>query len=68
MDYRIEYYSKEVQGEVLTLPDTLAARYIVLTRRMEALGPNLGEPHTKACGHGLFELRLKGTEGIARIF
>ena len=68
MDYQIEYYSKEVQGEVLTLPDTLAARYIVLTRRMEALGPNLGEPHTKAFGHGLFELRLKGTEGIARIF
>ncbi len=57
-----------MQGEILTLPDTLAARYIVLTRRMEALGPNLGEPHTKAFGHGLFELRLKGAEGIARVF
>lgn len=50
------------------LPDTLAARYIVLTRRMVALGPNLGEPHTKAFGDGLFELRLKGSEGIARVF
>ena len=68
MDYRIEYYSEEVQRQILALPDTLAARYIVLTRRMEALGPNLGEPHTKAFGQGLFELRLKGAEGIARVF
>ena len=35
---------------------------------MVALGPNLGEPHTKAFGDGLFELRLKGAEGIARVF
>lgn len=46
----------------------MAARYIVLTRRMLAIGPNLGEPHTKAMGGGLFELRLKGVEGIARVF
>ena len=52
----------------MELPDTLAARYIVLTRRMIALGPNIGEPHTKAFGNGLFELRLKGAEGIARVF
>jgi phage-related protein len=68
VDYSITYYSEEVQQEILDLPDTLAARYIVLTRRIEALGPNLGEPHTKAFGHGLFELRLKGAEGIARVF
>ena len=68
MDYQIDYFSEEVQCDILALPDTLAARYIVLTRRMEALGPNLGEPHTKAFGHGLFELRLKGAEGIARVF
>ena len=35
---------------------------------MVALGPNLGEPHTKAFGDGLFELRLKGAKGIARVF
>ena len=68
MDYTITYYSGEVQERILELPDTLAARYIVLTRRMVALGPNLGEPHTKAFGSGLFELRLKGAEGIARVF
>ena len=42
MDYRIPYYSDVVQAEILGLPDTLAARYIVLTRRMVVLGPNLG--------------------------
>ena len=31
-------------------------------------GPNLGLPHTDAFGGGLFELRLKGAEGIARVF
>ena len=68
MDYTITYYSEAVQEDILALPDTLAARYIVLTRRMIALGPNLGEPHTKSFGNGLFELRVKGAEGIARIF
>ena len=47
MEYPIAYYSEAVQDEILALPDTLAARYIVLTRRMAALGGNLGEAHTK---------------------
>lgn len=68
MNYTITYYSEAVAEQILQLPDTLAARYIVLTRRMLALGPNLGEPHTKAFGEGLFELRLKGAEGLARVF
>ena len=68
MDFTITYYSEAVQEQIIELPDTLAARYVVLTRRMVALGPNLGEPHTKVFGDGLFELRLKGAEGIARVF
>ena len=68
MDYSIEYYSEAVEGEILDLLDTLAARYIVLTRRMTAIGANLGPPHTESFGEGLFELRLKGADGIARVF
>jgi phage-related protein len=68
VSYSIHYYSEAVQGAVESLPDTLAARYVVLTRRMLVFGPNLGEPHTKAFGDGLFELRLKGGDGIARVF
>lgn len=68
MEYRIRYYSLEVQEDVMALPVTLQARYINLTRRMKEFGPNLGLPHTDAFGNGLFELRLKGAEGIARVF
>jgi hypothetical protein len=36
VDYTITYYSEAVQADILNLPDTLAARYIVLTRIAEA--------------------------------
>jgi phage-related protein len=68
VDYRIEYHSESVEEEVLALPDTLSARYVVLTRRMTAVGANLGLPHTDSLGEGLFSLRLKGADGIARVF
>jgi len=68
MTYSITYYDANVQQQILALPATLTARYVVLTSRMSVVGPNLGEPHTKAIGQGLFELRLKGAEGIARVF
>jgi phage-related protein len=68
MEYTIAYYSEEVQAACLSLPATLQARYASLTLRMKQAGPNLGEPHSKAFGDGLFELRLKGREGIARVF
>ena len=35
---------------------------------MEVYGPNLGMPHTRAMGNGLFEIRAKGKEGIGRVF
>lgn len=67
MSYSIHYYSASVQNVILSLPTTLQARYIGLTDRMRVVGANLGEPHTKAMGDGLFELRLMGAEGIARV-
>jgi hypothetical protein len=54
MTYSIIYYSQEVQEDILSLPTTLQARYIVLTDRMIEYGPNLGLPHTDAFGGGLF--------------
>lgn len=68
MKYNIDFYSEAVRIEIESLPSTLSARFITLADRMETVGPNLGEPHTKAFGDGLFELRLKGAEGIARVF
>lgn len=37
-------------------------------RDTELFGPDLGMPHTRAMGGGLFELRIKAAEGIARVF
>ena len=48
VEYANDYYSEGVEQAILALPDTLAARYVVLTRRMVAVGSNLGEPHTPA--------------------
>lgn len=68
MTYSIIYYNLEVQENIMNLPKTLQARYIALTERMLEHGSNLGLPHTDAFGGGLYELRLKGSEGIARVF
>lgn len=68
MDWGIAYYNDELQQAILRFPTGLQARYIHLTERMLAFGPHLGMPHTQAMGKGLFELRLKSTEGIGRVF
>ena len=44
------------------------ARFVRYAERMEIFGPDLGMPHTRPMGDGLFELRLKAAEGIARVF
>jgi phage-related protein len=67
MNWRITYYSESVQEEILALPAGLLARYLKYADRIEIYGPDLGMPHTRAMGDGLFELRLKASEGIARV-
>ena len=64
MDWQIAFYSTALQAEILRLP----AGFLRYAERMEVYGPDLGMPHTRAMGDGLFELRLKAAEGIARVF
>lgn len=68
MSWRVTFYSSEFQSEILRLPAGFVARFLRYAERMEIYGPNLGMPHTRAMGEGLFELRLKAAEGIARVF
>ena len=68
MNWVITYFNRSVFDDISAMHNTLRARYIALTERMEMHGPNLGMPHTRAFGDGLFELRIKGQEGIARVF
>lgn len=67
MDWAIVYYSEALQEEILAMPAGFLGRYLRYTDRMEVYGPDLGMPHTRAMGDGLFELRLKAPEGIARV-
>ncbi len=67
MDWTIVYYSEALQEEILAMPAGFLGRYLRYTDRMEVYGPDLGMPHTRAMGDGLFELRLKAPEGIARV-
>ncbi len=68
MGWEIVYYDGGVQETILAFPPGLQARYIHLTERMLVFGPDLGMPHTRAMGKGLFELRVKSKEGIGRVF
>jgi len=68
VNWTITYFSESVQQEILAMPAGFLGRYLRYSDRMEVFGPDLGMPHTRALGEGLFELRLKATEGIARVF
>lgn len=68
MEWEIAYYDERVQQDLLHFPQGLQVRYERLTSMMEEFGPNLGMPHTRTLGGGLFVLRLKAKEGIGRVF
>ncbi len=66
--WQVRFFSERVEEEILALPDGLLARFLKYSERMEVFGPDLGMPHTRPMGRGLFELRLRSGEGIARVF
>ncbi|MBT4286361.1 MAG: type II toxin-antitoxin system RelE/ParE family toxin [Deltaproteobacteria bacterium] len=68
MKWQIKYFNNNLEDDILNLPEGLLARYLRLTDLMLQFGANLGLPHTKAIESGLFELRVKSKEGIARVF
>ena len=67
MNWKVTFYSARVEAEINALPAGFVARFVRYAERMEIYGPNLGMPHTRPMGDGLFELRLKAAEGIARV-
>ena len=50
------------------MPVGFRAYYARITERLIRIGPHLGMPFTRAMSDGLFELRIKGKEGISRVF
>ena len=68
MAWTVTFYNQRVEDAILTLAPGFVARFLRYAERMEAFGPDLGMPHTRAMSGGLFELRITAAEGIARVF
>ena len=66
MSWTISFYSEKVEEETLALPPSILAHFLRIMELIEEFGPDLGRPHTAPLGHGLFEVRAKGREGISR--
>jgi len=65
--WTIEYYSQAVQDWISAMPVGIRADYARLANLLMEFGADIRLPHSRAMGRGLFELRAKGKEGIARI-
>ena len=53
-------------AEVESWPVDVLADYARLVELLAEYGPSLRLPHSRAFGHGLFELRPRGRAGIGR--
>src|SRR5262245_51268517 len=68
MKWIITYYNQFVKKEASLLPKSIRAKFEAIMDKILEYGPDLGLPFTRAMGKGLFEIRAKGQEGIARGF
>ncbi len=68
MAWQLSYYSPKVAALIETWPAGVRASFLRIAQTMAVHGPDLGMPHTRAMGAGLFEVRAKGREGIGRAF
>lgn len=68
MNYQIFFFATSVQVQIEKWPVGMYASFVRITEQMLISGPNLGMPYTKAMGDGLFEIRVRGPEGIGRAF
>jgi phage-related protein len=67
MGWTVHTLNETVDAEVEALPDDMRARLARITTLIEERGlEGLGEPHVKHVDGRLWEMRLKGRDGISR--
>lgn len=67
MFWKIEFYDKKVEEDIKDWPERILAKFLWVSDVIEKFGPaEVGMPHVKAMGQGLFEIRVKSNEGIGR--
>jgi len=65
--WQVEILNETVGAEIGALPADMQARFLRLAERICQMGlETLGEPHVKHLQGKLWEMRLKGRDGIAR--
>ncbi len=67
MDWTVELLSEEVKSELESLPADVRASFVRISELIERVGlPNVHEPFVKHLEGPLWEMRLRGRDGIAR--
>lgn len=67
MPWIVETLNETVDAEIAALPSDMRARLVRISKFIEAVGlPNVHEPHVKHLEGSLWEMRMKGRDGISR--
>lgn len=67
MPWAVETLNETVDAELAELPADMRARLVRISELIETVGlPSVKEPHVRHLRGPLWEIRLKGTAGIAR--
>ncbi len=67
MTWTVETLDHRVDAEIDALPDDMRARFFWIGKMLEEHGPQqVREPYVKPLGGKLWEMRMKGRDGIAR--
>jgi phage-related protein len=65
--WKIELLNERVKAELGALPADQIARFLRIAELIQSLGlERVGEPHVKHLEWSLWEMRLKGGDGISR--
>ena len=67
MPWTVETLNDTVDAELDRLPEDMRARFHHIVRLIEEFGINqVGQPHVKYLRSGLWEMRMRGRDGISR--
>jgi phage-related protein len=66
--WSVAYLDEAVAAEILALPADMQGKLARITELLAAWGPQrVGMPYTRPLGDKLWEIRLSGRSGIARV-
>jgi len=68
VSWTVELLDDRVESELDALPVDMRAHFQRIVALLEEFGAAVREPHVKSLGKGLFEMRMKGRDGISLAF